>query len=39
MNYLQSVAPRDGLTIATPLAPVVMAQVTGEKTVNTMCQK
>jgi tripartite-type tricarboxylate transporter receptor subunit TctC len=33
MNYLQSVAPRDGLTIATPLAPVVMAQVTGEKTV------
>src|SRR3954454_1750088 len=33
MNYLQSVAPHDGLTIATPLAPVVMAQVTGEKTV------
>lgn len=33
MNYLQSVAPKDGLTIATPLAPVVMAQVTGEKTV------
>src|SRR3954467_9391318 len=33
INYLQSVAPRDGLTIATPLAPVVMAQVTGEKTV------
>jgi tripartite-type tricarboxylate transporter receptor subunit TctC len=33
MNYLQSVAPRDGLTIATPLAPVVVAQVTGEKTV------
>jgi tripartite-type tricarboxylate transporter receptor subunit TctC len=33
MNYLQSVAPRDGLTIATPLAPVVMAQVTEEKTV------
>ena len=33
MNYLQSVAPRDGLTIATPLAPVVMAQVTAEKTV------
>jgi tripartite-type tricarboxylate transporter receptor subunit TctC len=33
MNYLQSVAPRDGLTIATPLAPVVMAQVTGERTV------
>jgi len=33
MNYLQSVAPRDGLTIATPLAPVLMAQVTGEKTV------
>ena len=33
MNYLQGVAARDGLTIATPLAPVVMAQVTGEKTV------
>jgi tripartite-type tricarboxylate transporter receptor subunit TctC len=33
MNYLQNVASRDGLTIATPLAPVVMAQVTGEKTV------
>jgi tripartite-type tricarboxylate transporter receptor subunit TctC len=33
MNYLQSVALRDGLTIATPLAPVVVAQVTGEKTV------
>jgi tripartite-type tricarboxylate transporter receptor subunit TctC len=33
MNYLQSVASRDGLMIATPLAPVVMAQVTGEKTV------
>ena len=33
MNYLQSVAPRDGLTIATPLAPVVVAQVTGDKTV------
>jgi tripartite-type tricarboxylate transporter receptor subunit TctC len=33
MNYLQSVASRDGLTIATPLAPVVVAQVTGEKTV------
>jgi tripartite-type tricarboxylate transporter receptor subunit TctC len=33
MNYLQSIAPRDGLTIATPLAPVVVAQVTGEKTV------
>src|SRR6187431_2115927 len=31
MNYLQSVASRDGLTIATPLAPVVLAQVTGEK--------
>ena len=24
MNYLQSVASRDGLTIATPLAPVVL---------------
>ncbi len=33
INYLQSVASRDGLTIATPLAPVVMAQVTGEKSV------
>src|SRR5436190_14329351 len=33
INYLQSVAARDGLTIATPLAPVVMAQVTGDKTV------
>jgi tripartite-type tricarboxylate transporter receptor subunit TctC len=33
VNFLQSVAPRDGLTIATPLAPVVMAQVTGEKSV------
>lgn len=33
MNYLQSVASRDGLAIATPLAPVVVAQVTGEKTV------
>jgi tripartite-type tricarboxylate transporter receptor subunit TctC len=33
MNYLQNVAARDGLTIATPLAPVVMAQVTGEKSV------
>ncbi len=33
MNFLQSVASRDGLTIATPLAPVVLAQVTGEKTV------
>jgi len=33
MNYLQSIAPRDGLTIATPLAPVVVAQVTREKTV------
>src|SRR5262245_12933081 len=33
MNYLQSVASRDGLTIATPLAPVVVAQATGEKTV------
>src|SRR6476620_5667343 len=33
MNYLQSVASRDGLTIATPLAPVVLAQVTGEKSV------
>src|SRR3954464_11733680 len=28
MNYIQGVAPHDGLTIATPLAPVVMAQVT-----------
>jgi tripartite-type tricarboxylate transporter receptor subunit TctC len=33
MNYLQSAAARDGLTIATPLAPVVIAQVTGEKSV------
>jgi tripartite-type tricarboxylate transporter receptor subunit TctC len=33
MNYLQSVASRDGLTIATPLAPVVIAQVTREKSV------
>lgn len=33
INFLQSVAPRDGLTIATPLAPVVLAQVTGEKSV------
>jgi tripartite-type tricarboxylate transporter receptor subunit TctC len=33
MNFLQSVASRDGLTIATPLAPVVLAQATGEKTV------
>jgi tripartite-type tricarboxylate transporter receptor subunit TctC len=33
MNYLQSVASRDGLTIATPLAPVVLAQVTGDKSV------
>jgi len=33
MNYLYSVAPRDGLAIATPLAAVVVAQVTGEKTV------
>jgi tripartite-type tricarboxylate transporter receptor subunit TctC len=33
MNFLQSVASRDGLTIATPLAPVVLAQVTGEKSV------
>jgi tripartite-type tricarboxylate transporter receptor subunit TctC len=33
MNYLQNVATPDGLTIATPLAPVVMAQMTGEKSV------
>src|SRR5262245_46243302 len=33
MNYLATVAPRDGLAIATPLAAVVVAQVTGEKTV------
>jgi tripartite-type tricarboxylate transporter receptor subunit TctC len=33
MNYLQSVASRDGLTIATPLAPVTVAQVTGDKAV------
>src|SRR5262245_48920115 len=33
MNYLQSVASRNGLTIATPLTTVVMAQVTGEKSV------
>jgi tripartite-type tricarboxylate transporter receptor subunit TctC len=33
INFLQTAAPRDGLTIATPLAPVVMAQVTGEKSV------
>src|SRR5262245_66036092 len=33
INYLQSVAARDGLTIATPLAPVTVAQVTGDKAV------
>jgi tripartite-type tricarboxylate transporter receptor subunit TctC len=33
MNYLQNVAAPNGLTIATPLTPVVMAQMTGEKTV------
>jgi len=33
MNFLQSAAARDGLTIATPLAPVVLAQITGEKSV------
>jgi len=33
INFLQSAASRDGLTIATPLAPVVVAQVTGEKSV------
>src|SRR5262249_49524430 len=33
VNFLQNVAPRDGLTIATPLAPVVLAQVTREKSV------
>ena len=33
MNYLQSVAPRNGLAIATPLTTVLMAQVTGEKSV------
>jgi tripartite-type tricarboxylate transporter receptor subunit TctC len=33
INFLQAAASRDGLTIATPLAPVVMAQVTGEKSV------
>jgi tripartite-type tricarboxylate transporter receptor subunit TctC len=33
INYLYNVAPRDGLTIVTPLAAAVMAQVTGEPTV------
>ena len=33
VNYAFSVAPRDGLTIATPLAPVVIAQATGSKSV------
>jgi tripartite-type tricarboxylate transporter receptor subunit TctC len=33
VNYLYNVAARDGLTIVTPLAAVVVAQVTGEPTV------
>src|SRR4029078_9913390 len=33
VNYLYNLAARDGLTIATPVAAVVVAQVTGEKTV------
>ncbi len=33
MNYLQNVAAPNGLTIATPLTPVVMAQMTSEKSV------
>jgi tripartite-type tricarboxylate transporter receptor subunit TctC len=33
VNYLYGVAAPDGLTIATPLAPVVIAQATGNKSV------
>jgi len=33
INYLYSVAAPDGLTIATPLAPVVIAQATGSTSV------
>ncbi len=33
INYLYSAAAPDGLTIATPLAPVVIAQATGSKSV------
>lgn len=33
VNYLYNAAPPDGLTIATPLAPVVVAQATGDATV------
>jgi tripartite-type tricarboxylate transporter receptor subunit TctC len=33
LNYAYSVAPHDGLTIVTPLAAAVVAQVTGEPTV------
>jgi tripartite-type tricarboxylate transporter receptor subunit TctC len=33
INYTYSVATPDGLTIATPLAPVVIAQATGSKSV------
>jgi tripartite-type tricarboxylate transporter receptor subunit TctC len=33
VNYIYGVAAPDGLTIATPLAPVVIAQATGNKSV------
>ncbi len=33
INYIYGVAKPDGLTIATPLAPVVIAQATGSKSV------
>src|SRR5215207_9733951 len=33
INYIHGVAAPDGLTIATPLAPVVIAQATGSKSV------
>jgi tripartite-type tricarboxylate transporter receptor subunit TctC len=33
VNYIYSVAAPDGLTIATPLAPVVIAQATGSESV------
>jgi tripartite-type tricarboxylate transporter receptor subunit TctC len=33
INYTYSIAAPDGLTIATPLAPVVIAQATGSKSV------
>jgi tripartite-type tricarboxylate transporter receptor subunit TctC len=33
VNYVYSAAAADGLTIATPLAPVVIAQATGSKSV------